>query len=72
MITLAVGLMYLWGIIITYATSYFRIISRNASLTENQTNLLFPLTLLGQVRISQLRLFLCFLRLSMQKKCPLD
>jgi hypothetical protein len=33
MISLAVGLMYLWGIITIYATSYFRIVMKDQSLT---------------------------------------
>lgn len=33
MISLAVGLMYLWGIVTIYATSYFRIVSKNPNLT---------------------------------------
>ena len=33
MITTGVGLMYLWGIIAIYATSYFRIVSANLQLT---------------------------------------
>lgn len=34
MISLAVGLMYLWGIITVYATSYFRIVTKSQTLTE--------------------------------------
>lgn len=34
MIAMAIGLMYLWGIIAIYATSYFRIVMNNLTLTE--------------------------------------
>lgn len=33
MIGMAIGLMYLWGIIAIYATSYFRIVSSDLTLT---------------------------------------
>jgi len=33
MITLSVGVMYLWGIITIYGTSYFRIVMKNSTLT---------------------------------------
>ena len=51
LITTGVGLMYLWGIITIYATSYFRIVSTDLSLTERITDIIFPLSLLGQVNI---------------------
>lgn len=51
MISLAVGLMYLWGIITIYATSYFRIVTKDQNLTEEVTDIVFPLTLLGQVNL---------------------
>ena len=34
MIALSIGLMYLWGIIAIYATSYFRIVMSDLNLTE--------------------------------------
>lgn len=34
MIAMAIGLMYLWGIIAIYATSYFRIVMNNLTLNE--------------------------------------
>ena len=49
LISLSVGVMYLWGIIIIYATSYFRIVMQDSNLTEDITDIVFPLTLLGQV-----------------------
>lgn len=49
MISLSVGVMYLWGIITIYGTSYFRIVMKDNKLTEDQTDLIFPLMLLGQV-----------------------
>lgn len=52
MISLAVGLMYLWGIITIYGTSYFRLTMKSTVLTEHQTDIVFPLTLLGQVQLS--------------------
>lgn len=58
-ISLAVGIVYLWGIITIYATSYFRIVALSSSITEDLTNIVFPLTLLGQVTQSILRQFLC-------------
>ena len=33
MIAMGIGLMYLWGIIAIYATSYFRIVSSDLTLT---------------------------------------
>lgn len=33
LISLSVGIMYLWGIITIYGTSYFRIVTKNALLT---------------------------------------
>jgi hypothetical protein len=33
MITLSVGVMYLWGIITIYGTSYFRIVMKDSTLT---------------------------------------
>lgn len=49
LISLSVGIMYLWGIITIYGTSYFRLVMKDNTLTEDQTDLVFPLTLLGQV-----------------------
>ncbi len=49
LISLSVGVMYLWGIITIYGTSYFRIVMKDSKLTEDQTDLIFPLMLLGQV-----------------------
>lgn len=49
MITMAVGLMYLWGIVAIYVTSYFRIVANDPTLTERTTDIIFPLSLLGQV-----------------------
>lgn len=34
MITMGVGLMYLWGIISLYTTSYYRIMTNNPNFTE--------------------------------------
>lgn len=51
MITLAVGINFLWGIITIYATSYFRLTMRDSTLTEDQTDIVFPLMLFGQVII---------------------
>lgn len=51
MISLAVGIMYLWGIITIYATSYFRLVLLDETMDENRTDLIFPLTLLGQVYV---------------------
>jgi hypothetical protein len=58
-ISLAIGIIYLWGIITIYGTSYFRIVTLSNSITEDLTNIIFPLTLLGQVTQSILRQFLC-------------
>jgi hypothetical protein len=55
LISLAVGINYLWGIITIYATSYFRITMHDSSLTEDQTDIVFPLMLLGQVPPSLVR-----------------
>lgn len=33
LISLSVGIMYLWGIITIYGTSYFRIVTKNGLLT---------------------------------------
>lgn len=52
LISLAVGINYLWGIITIYATSYFRITMNDPHLTEDQTDIVFPLMLLGQVIFS--------------------
>ena len=52
LISLAVGIDYLWGIITIYGTSYFRITMSNNKLTEDQTDIVFPLMLLGQVNLS--------------------
>ena len=49
LISLSVGIMYLWGIITIYGTSYFRLVLKDTTLTEDQTDIIFPLTLLGQV-----------------------
>lgn len=49
LISLSVGIMYLWGIITIYGTSYFRLVMKDTTLTEDQTDIIFPLTLLGQV-----------------------
>lgn len=49
MITLGVGLMYLWGIISLYATSYYRIVANDPTFTEEKADIVFPLQLLGQV-----------------------
>ena len=54
LISLAVGINYLWGIITIYGTSYFRIMMWNKSLTEDSTDIVFPLMLLGQVLSSLL------------------
>ena len=47
LVSLGVGFMYLWGIITTWATSYFRIVSNDATLTEETTDITFPLIYLG-------------------------
>lgn len=52
MISLAVGINFLWGIITIYGTSYFRLTMREDSLTEDQTDIVFPLMLLGQVLLT--------------------
>jgi hypothetical protein len=52
LISLAVGVMYLWGIITIYGTSYFRLTMKDTTLTEDQTDIIFPLMLLGQVQTS--------------------
>jgi len=49
-ISLSVGIIYLWGIITIYGTSYFRIVTLNNTVTEDLTDIVFPLTLLGQVK----------------------
>jgi hypothetical protein len=33
LITLAVGINFLWGIVTIYATSYFRLVSKNPNIT---------------------------------------
>jgi hypothetical protein len=55
LISLAVGINFLWGIITVYATSYFRITMKDDTLTEDQTDIVFPLMLLGQVQQATLR-----------------
>lgn len=52
LITMGVGLMYLWGIISVYATSYYRIVSEDPNFTEFKADIVFPLQLLGQVQPS--------------------
>jgi hypothetical protein len=59
LISMGVGVMYLWGIITLYGTSYFRIAMKNNSLTEDATDIVFPLTLLGQVTIHLARQYQC-------------
>jgi hypothetical protein len=59
LISLGVGVMYLWGIITIYGTSYFRLTMKDTTLTEDQTDIIFPLMLLGQVLASPLRLSPC-------------
>lgn len=49
LITMAIGLMYLWGIISVYATSYYRIVMNDQNFTETKADIVFPLQLLGQV-----------------------
>lgn len=49
MITMGIGLMYLWGIISIYATSYYRIVANDPNFTEYKADIVFPLQLLGQV-----------------------
>ena len=51
LISLAVGINYLWGIITIYGTSYFRIMMWDATLTQDKTDIVFPLMLLGQVHL---------------------
>jgi hypothetical protein len=34
LITMGVGLMYLWGIISVYTTSYYRIVTNDTTFTE--------------------------------------
>jgi hypothetical protein len=58
-ISLSVGVAFLWGIITIYATSYFRIVMKDDTLTEQLTDIVFPLTLLGQVIPSPFRPFQC-------------
>ena len=67
-ISLAVGINYLWGIMTIYGTSYFRIINWDISLTEDRTDIVFPLMLLGQVPFFLFRLFRFLLLQDMQKK----
>jgi hypothetical protein len=55
MISLSVGVMYLWGIITIYGTSYFRLVMKDNTLTEDQTDIIFPLMLLGQVTLVRSR-----------------
>ena len=71
-ISSAVGINYLWGIITIYGTSYFRITMWDASLTEDQTDIVFPLVLLGQVNILLLRLSQYHLCQDMLKKYHQD
>lgn len=49
LITMGVGLMYLWGIISIYATSYYRIVMDDNNFTQYKADIVFPLQLLGQV-----------------------
>ena len=49
MINMGIGLMYLWGIISIYATSYYRIVANEPNFTEYKADIVFPLQLLGQV-----------------------
>ena len=49
MITMGVGVMYLWGIISIYAASYYRIVANDPTFTEEKADIVFPLQLLGQV-----------------------
>lgn len=49
MINMGIGLMYLWGIISIYATSYYRIVANDPNFTEYKADIVFPLQLLGQV-----------------------
>jgi hypothetical protein len=55
LVTTSIGLMYLWGIISIYATSYYRLQSAThdepPSLVYQQTDVVFPLMLLGQVQL---------------------
>ena len=55
LISLAVGINYLWGIITIYGTSYFRLVTKDTTLTEDQTDIVFPLMLLGQVIVFKVR-----------------
>lgn len=56
LITMGVGLMYLWGIISVYATSYYRIVTNDTNFTEFKADIVFPLQLLGQVTLHLSRL----------------
>lgn len=49
LITMGAGLMYLWGIISLYTSSYYRIVSDDPNFTEYKADIVFPLQLLGQV-----------------------
>ena len=49
MITMGVGVMYLWGIISIYAASYYRIVTNDSTFTPEKADIVFPLQLLGQV-----------------------
>ncbi len=70
LISMAVGVMYLWGIITIYGTSYFRLTMKDNTLTEDHTDIIFPLMLLGQVPPLPCRPSLCPSSLAMPKKCP--
>ena len=69
LISLAVGINYLWGIITIYGTSYFRIKMKKDSLTEDQTDIVFPMMLLGQVNFTLYRQFRSLLSQDMRKRC---
>jgi hypothetical protein len=70
LISLAVGVIYLWGIITIYGTSYFRIVMKDFQLTEEQTDIVFPLMLLGQVLFISHRPSRCLSSPDMPKKLP--
>jgi len=57
MITMGVGVMYLWGIISIYAASYYRIVTNDSTFTSEKADIVFPLQLLGQVFSHLSRLF---------------
>jgi hypothetical protein len=70
LISMAVGVMYLWGIITIYGTSYFRLTMKDNTLTEDQTDIIFPLMLLGQVITISFRLSPCPSSHATQRKYP--